>query len=87
MSEEIVQNRRDTKKQLLMRLFQWQRKAAKWMITDKLQSHGTAKRRVIPHVRYIKLSSPYEHQGRVENRHQYTRLKFMVTKIAAIVLG
>ncbi len=66
--DEIVQNRRNTKaaKRLLMRLLKKMGAAPKRMITDKLQSYGTARRQVMPDVEHR------SHKGlnnRAENSH------------------
>jgi putative transposase len=66
--DEIVQSRRDTKaaKRLLTRLLKAQDLAPKRMITDKLLSHGVAKRQVMPDVEH------WSHKGlnnRAENSH------------------
>ncbi len=68
MLDEIVQTRRNTKaaRRLLTRLLGKQGIAPKRMITDKLRSHGAARRQVMPHVDHR------SHKGlnnRAENSH------------------
>ena len=68
----LVQSRRDktVAKRLLRKLLMKQCRAPRVMATDKLASHGAAKREIMPGVEHRR------HEGinnRVENSHQPTR--------------
>ena len=68
----LVQSRRDTRaaKRLMRKLMKRQCRPPRVMVTDKLASHGAAKRKVMPSVEHRK------HKGlnnRAENSHQPTR--------------
>jgi len=68
----LVQSRRDTRvaKRLMRKLLERQCRAPRVMVTDKLASHGAAKRAVMPSVEHRR------HKGlnnRAENSHQPTR--------------
>ena len=68
----LVQSRRDTQaaKRLLRKLLKGQCRVPRVMVTDKLASHGAAKREMMPSVEHRK------HKGlnnRAENSHQPTR--------------
>ncbi|MGU3401510.1 IS6 family transposase [Brucellaceae bacterium D45D] len=66
--DEIIQNRRNTKaaKRLLTRLLKKRGIVPTRMITDKLRSHGAAKRQVMPHVENRSLKGL---NNRAENSH------------------
>lgn len=66
--DEIVQHRRNTEaaRRLLMGLLKKQGMLPKQMITDKLRSHGAAKRQIMPNVEHRSHKSL---NNRTENSH------------------
>jgi putative transposase len=75
----LVQSRRDKKaaKRLFRKLLKEQGRAPRVLITDKLRSHGAAKREIMPGVEHR------QHKGlnsRAENSHQPTRRRERVMK-------
>ncbi|QLF71505.1 IS6 family transposase (plasmid) [Peteryoungia desertarenae] len=77
--EVLVQSRRNAKaaRRLMRKLVKGQGRAPRVMVTDKLRSHDTAKREIIPGVEHR------SHKGlnnRAENSHQPTRRRERIMK-------